>query len=120
MQTVLIVDDVQTDRELAGKVVTSVGHKPLYAADGNEALEKAKAHKPALILLDVLMPKQDGFKTCRALKQDPTTASIPVVLVTTKRSDSDRFWGQRQGADEHVAKPFSPDTLAEIVRRFVR
>lgn len=120
MHTVLIVDDVQTDRELAGQVVSSIGHRPLYASDGQEAMEKAKEHKPSLILLDVVMPKQDGFKTCRSLKQDPATSKIPVILVTSKGTDSDKFWGQRQGADEHVAKPFAPDALANIIRRYVR
>lgn len=120
MQTVLIVDDVQTDRELVGKVVSATGHRPLFAADGAEALLKAKEHRPALILLDVVMPNQDGFKTCRTLKQDPDTSKIPVVLVTSKGTESDRFWGQRQGADEHVAKPFSPDALAQVIRRYVR
>lgn len=120
MQTVLIVDDVQTDRELIGKVVSSTGNRPLYAVDGAEAVQKAKEHKPALILLDVVMPQQDGFKTCRTLKQDPDTSKIPVVLVTSKGTDSDRFWGQRQGADDHVAKPFSPDSLAQLIRRYVR
>jgi twitching motility two-component system response regulator PilH len=120
MQTVLIVDDVQTDRELVGQLVTSEGHRPLYAADGAEAVVKAKEHRPSLILLDVVMPTQDGFKTCRTLKADPDTAKIPIVLVTSKGTESDRFWGQRQGADEHVAKPFSPNALVSVIRRYMR
>jgi CheY-like chemotaxis protein len=119
MRTILVVDDVQTDRELIGKVVTSAGHHPEYAADGEEALEKARALRPALILLDVVMPKQDGFATCRLLKKDPLTAEIPVVFVTQKSTETDRFWGEKQGAAAFIAKPFTPDEMASVIRKFV-
>src|SRR5258706_14920114 len=120
MGSILIVDDVQTDREIVGKVVTSSGHRPLYASDGKEALAVAKDMRPALIFMDVVMPAQDGFKTCRMLKQDNDTANIPVVLVTSKGTESDKYWGQRQGADDHVAKPFSAETIMTIIRRYAR
>ena len=120
METILVVDDVQTDRELVGRVVTTAGHQAVYAANGQEAIEKAKALKPSLIFMDVVMPMQDGFKTTRSLKADPETAKIPVVLVTSKGTESDRFWGKRQGADDHVAKPFTPQSLLEIIRRYAR
>jgi twitching motility two-component system response regulator PilH len=119
MPTILVVDDVQTDRELIGKVVSSTGHHPEYAADGDEALVKARALKPALILLDVVMPKQDGFATCRSLKKDPETAEIPVVFVTQKNTETDRFWGEKQGAAAFIAKPFTPDEMAGVIRKFV-
>jgi twitching motility two-component system response regulator PilH len=119
MRTVLVVDDVQTDRELIGKVVTTTGHHPEYAADGDEALLKARALLPALILLDVVMPKTDGFATCRNLKKDPATADIPVVLVTQKSTETDRFWGQKQGASAHIAKPFTPEEMATVIRQFL-
>jgi twitching motility two-component system response regulator PilH len=120
MQNILIVDDVQTDRDLAGKVVQAAGHNPVYATTGQEGIDKAKQIRPALIFLDVVMPVLDGFATCRQLKGNPETSQIPVVLVTSKGAESDRFWGKRQGADDHVAKPFSPDAMAAIIRRFVR
>lgn len=118
MQKILVVDDVQTDRELVGSVVLRAGHTPLYAENGLTAVEVAKSERPALILMDVVMPDQDGFKTTRDLKKDPETSKIPVVLVTTKGTDSDRFWGKRQGADDHVVKPFSPDALLRLIRRY--
>jgi twitching motility two-component system response regulator PilH len=120
MQVILIVDDAQTDRELVGKVVTAAGHKPTYATDGKECLAAAKEQKPALIFLDVVMPNMDGFAACRALKKDAATQAIPVVLITSKSADSDKFWAKKQGADDHVAKPFTPDTLTAIIRRYVR
>jgi twitching motility two-component system response regulator PilH len=119
MPTILVVDDVQTDRELIGKVVSATGNHPEYAADGDEAVEKARTLHPALILLDVVMPKQDGFATCRSLKKDPETSGIPVVLVTQKSSETDRFWGEKQGAADFIAKPFSPDQMATVIRKFV-
>src|SRR4051794_32234363 len=120
METILVVDDVQTDRELVGQVVKRSGHHAAYAANGLEAVALAKELKPKLIFLDVVMPTQDGFKTCRSLKQDPETAKIPIVLVTSKGTDSDKFWGKKQGADDHVAKPFTPDTLVGMIRLYVR
>src|SRR5678815_5294201 len=111
MYTILVVDDVQTDRELIGMVVSRAGHRVAYACDGREAMTKAKELRPSLIFLDVVMPVQDGYKTCRDLKRDPETAAIPVVLVTSKSADSDRFWGQKQGAIDHIAKPFTPEGL---------
>jgi CheY-like chemotaxis protein len=120
MQTILIVDDVQTDRELLGSVVANAGHHPIYAGDGSQAVELARQAQPALIFLDVVMPVQDGFKTCRALKADPKTAKIPVILVTSKKGDSDKFWGKKQGADEHVGKPYTKEQVGDLIHRYVR
>ena len=111
MQNILIVDDVQTDRELLGSVVSRAGHHAVYASDGSQAVEMAKQAQPALIFLDVVMPIQDGFKACRALKADPITAKIPIVLVTSKKADSDKFWGKKQGADDHVGKPYTQEQV---------
>jgi twitching motility two-component system response regulator PilH len=119
MRTILVVDDVQTDRELIGKVVTATGNHPEYAVDGDDAVLKARSLQPALILLDVVMPKQDGFSTCRTLKKDPLTAQIPVVLVTQKSTETDRFWGEKQGASGLIAKPFTPEEMAGVIRKFV-
>jgi CheY-like chemotaxis protein len=119
MKTVLIADDVQTDRELMAQVVSKAGHHVEHAADGEEAVAKAKALKPALILLDVVMPKLDGFGACRKLKKDAETSGIPIVLVTSKATDTDKFWGQKQGCDDYLVKPFTPDELSRIVRKFL-
>jgi CheY-like chemotaxis protein len=120
MDTILIVDDVQTDRELLGKVVTNAGYNALYAVDGNEAIERARQARPSLILMDVVMQGADGFKTCRTIKQDTELAKIPVVLVTSKGTDSDKFWAKKQGADDHITKPWNPDTILSVIRRYAR
>jgi twitching motility two-component system response regulator PilH len=116
---ILIVDDVETDRLLLGGVVRKAGHDPLYANDGDVAVEQVKATKPALVFMDVVMPKLNGFNACRKLKQDPETKQIPVVLVTSKGMESDKFWGKKQGADEHIPKPFTPEQVTDVIRRFV-
>ena len=119
MRTVLIVDDLKTDRDLIGKVVTDAGHHPEYAQDGDEAITRARALKPSLILMDVVMPRQDGFATCRKLKKEPETAGIPIVMVTSKNTDTDRFWAEKQGAADLIAKPFSPEALTAVLRKFL-
>jgi twitching motility two-component system response regulator PilH len=101
-------------------VVSKAGFRPAYAADGAEALAKAKQLRPTMIFLDVVMPLQDGYKTCRELKKDPDTTNIPIVLVTSKATDSDKFWGQKQGAVDHIAKPFSPENLLGCIRMYAR
>ncbi len=119
MQNILIVDDVRTDRDLMGKVVSAAGHIPVYATDGDEVVAAAKQTQPALIFLDVVMTRVNGFNACRLLKQDPATSAIPVVLVTSKNTESDKFWGKKQGADEHIGKPFTADSLTAVIKRFL-
>jgi twitching motility two-component system response regulator PilH len=120
MAKILVVDDVQTDRDILGKVVAAMGHQAVYASDGLAALAAAREAQPALILLDVVMPGMDGFKVCRTLKGDPATAKIPIVLVTSKGGESDRFWGKRQGADDHVGKPYTVESMETVIRRHAR
>lgn len=120
MSTVLVVDDAQTDRELLARVAASAGHRVITASDGKEAVDLAKSQRPDVIFLDVVMPNQDGFATCRTLKKDPATQSIPIVLVTSKGTESDKFWGRKQGADEHVVKPWSEEAIHTVLRRYCR
>ena len=120
MPNILIVDDMQTDREILGRIVSAAGHQPIFASDGSEALGAAKTSHPVLILLDVVMQGQDGYKTCRSLKADPATANVPVVLVTSKGADSDKFWGKRQGADDVVVKPYVREAIVSVIQRYVR
>ena len=102
------------------RVVTAAGHRALLASDGKEAINLAKTHKPALIFLDVVMPIMDGFATCRNLLKDPDTASIPVVLVTSKSAESDVYWGKKQGASDHIAKPWDTTLIETMIRRYCK
>jgi twitching motility two-component system response regulator PilH len=119
MATILIIDDTETDRQLAAQVVRSMGNEVLFATNGEEGLARAKEVKPDLILLDVVMPKQDGFATCRALKKETATAEIPVVLITSKSAETDKFWGKRQGAAAYLVKPYGPDALRTVISGLV-
>jgi len=118
MSLIFVVDDAQTDRDLLGRIVTAAGHRAMLVADGKEAIALAKQHKPALIFLDVVMPGMDGFATCRSLTKDPDTEKIPVVLVTTKANESDVFWGRKQGAADHVAKPWDKQRIEGLIKRY--
>jgi CheY-like chemotaxis protein len=116
MPTILIADDTPSEAALMASVVQQLGHTARLVSDGEECLATAKTLKPDLILLDVVMPKLDGFNTCRKLKKDPELAKTPVIMVTSKNQDSDKFWAEKQGANRFVAKPFTPDTLAEAIK----
>lgn len=119
MSIVLIVDDVQTDRQLVGSVVSAAGHHVEYANNGDEAIAKAASHQPSLIFMDVVMPNKDGFATCRAIKKNDGTATIPIVLVTSKNTPADKFWASKQGADGYITKPFSPSEIKDMLGKFL-
>jgi twitching motility two-component system response regulator PilH len=118
MAVILVVDDTEMERVLLTRVINSAGHEVIVAKDGKECMSLAKEKKPALIFLDIVMPIMDGFATCRQLRQDPATSNIPVVLVTSKATDNDVFWGKKQGAVEHVAKPWTPGIIEMILQKY--
>lgn len=100
-------------------LVEKLGHVVVPAHDGKLAVHLAQQHLPQLVLLDIVMPEQDGFVTCRQIKRGSTTSHIPVVLVSSKNTESDQFWGLRQGASEYITKPFNPSALASAVERML-
>jgi twitching motility two-component system response regulator PilH len=120
MATILIVDDLASEAQLMAGVVTSLGHHPVIVNDGESALSTAKTAAPALILLDVVMQGLNGFETCRKLKRDAATSNIPVVIVSTKDQETDKFWATKQGANGYVVKPFSPVDLSNAIRTHLR
>lgn len=120
MATILIVDDLASEAQLMAGVVTSLGHQPIIVNDGAQALSTAKTAAPSLILLDVVMQGLNGFETCRKIKRDPATTNIPIIMVTTKDQETDKFWATKQGANGYVVKPFSPDDLAAAIRANLR
>ena len=115
----LVIEDDRDAADYLVKAFREVGYVADLASDGEEGFTKAKALKPALILLDVVMPRSDGFATCRKLKRDPETAAIPVLMVSSKGGDSDRVWAQRQGASGYVTKPFTPEALKSAFGSFI-
>jgi twitching motility two-component system response regulator PilH len=120
MSKILIADDSDTDVKYITDTLKDSGHDLSIASDGEEAEKMAKAGKFDLIILDVVMPKKNGFQVCRTLKQDENLKGIPVIIITSKSQESDKFWGQKQGADEYITKPFEPVQLKVAVRKYVR
>ncbi|HBL29542.1 MAG TPA: two-component system response regulator [Acidobacteria bacterium] len=114
---ILVVEDSPTERQLIQRMLEEKGHRVLAAADGDEALASIGRERPALILLDVVLPGTNGFQICRQIKNAPETRDIRIVLVTSKNQDVDRFWGMKQGADEYLTKPFKSDELLACVKR---
>lgn len=115
--TILVVDDSPTDLALLMAALRPSDFRLLSANDGEEALEIARRQHPDLVLLDVIMPRKNGFQVCRQLKTEAPTQGIKVILVTGKNQPSDRFWGLKQGADDYLTKPITPEELLGAVER---
>jgi twitching motility two-component system response regulator PilH len=116
---VLIVDDSPAQVKLIQGLLEPEGYWPVGLSDPKRVEEAISTEKPNVILLDVVMPERNGFQVCRELKGNIKYNAIPVILVTSKDTASDRYWGEQQGADGYVTKPFTRDELLRAVRRFV-
>ena len=114
-ELILVVDDSPTEQKLVASALVARGFRVITACDGEEALAKAVKEQPRLVVLDVVMPKKNGFQVCRQLKNAADTSHIKVVLLTSKSQQSDRSWGLRQGADGYVTKPFADGELLAAV-----
>jgi DNA-binding response OmpR family regulator len=113
---ILAVDDERVTARLMEHHLTRAGYEVALAHDGAEALEKVREGPPDLIILDVMMPKLDGFEVLRRLKDDPATESIPVIMLTAKSEADDALQGYDCGAQWYLGKPFDPDVLLSYVR----
>jgi DNA-binding response OmpR family regulator len=116
MAKVLIADDQPNMRQLVRLTLETGQFEILEAPDGDAALEVARAEVPDLLFLDWTMPGMAGVEVCRALREDPATAGIRIVMLTARSQDSDREHAEAMGADDYITKPFSPIELLEKVR----
>jgi CheY-like chemotaxis protein len=114
-QKILAVDDSPTILEMIKAILISGGYEVVTAADGAEALNTAKTEKPDLILLDVMLPKLDGYRVCRLLKFDQNYKHIPIVMLTAKSEEQSVATGIRTGANLYLTKPIEPERLLEAV-----
>jgi DNA-binding response OmpR family regulator len=112
---ILLADDDPGLRRLIGTTLGAQDFELLQAVDGEQALQMAREQQPELVLLDVNMPRLDGFEVCRQLKSGPETSRIKVVMLTARSTDTDRARGQQAGADDYFVKPFSPVQLLNKV-----
>lgn len=114
-KNILAVDDSPTIQMIVKSTLEGAGFSVEAAGDGEEALEKVAENPPDLIVLDVNMPKMDGFTFCQTLKYEPDYQQIPIIFLTTNAEDIDRLTGLGIGADEYLTKPFEPKKLIKIV-----
>jgi len=111
IKKVLVVDDSATERHIIGGVLEKNGFEVTFAEDGEKGVAQAKAIKPDLIIMDVVMPGMNGFQATRAISKDPETEHIPIIICSTKDQETDKVWGVRQGAKDYVIKPINPAEL---------
>lgn len=116
-QKILVVDDSWTELTMMVTPLRNHGFDVVTAVDGDEAVEKVFKERPQCIVLDVVLPKQNGFQVCRKLKSLEVSRHIPIILLTSKNTPVDKAWGMRQGADLYMTKPFDSDELVASVRR---
>src|SRR5437667_7324553 len=117
---ILVVDDEPDAVEMIEFNLKANGYDVISAAGGEEALRKARALLPKLILLDVMLPEVDGMEVCKILRRDPQTSGIPIVMLTAKAAEIDRVLGLELGADDYVTKPFSPRELLLRVKKLLQ
>ena len=119
MALILVVEDSPTQTYSLKKLLTKYGHKVITAEDGEQGVELAKKELPDLILMDIVMPKLDGFQATRLLTRNAKTRHIPIILVTNKDQETDELWGKRQGAKLYVTKPVDEHSLMRNINELL-
>jgi len=120
MSKILIVDDEQDIVELVSYNLEKEGFKTVKAFEGEAALKMVKLQKPDLIILDLMLPKMNGLDVCRAIRRNPETLSLPIIMLTAKTDEVDKIIGLENGADDYITKPFSIKELIARVRSILR
>jgi twitching motility two-component system response regulator PilH len=118
IQKILLVDDSKTELHHLSDVLGKRGYQVRTAENGDEAMRRLSEDKPDLILMDVVMPGQNGFQLTRAITRDPRFSSVPVIMCTSKNQETDKVWGMRQGARDYIVKPVNTDELVSKIKAF--
>lgn len=118
-QKILVVDDEPDALEILAFKLKEAGYAPLLAKDGARAIALARDERPALIVLDLMLPEVDGLEVCKILRQDPGTSGIPIIMLTARATEMDRVIGLELGADDYVTKPFSPRELVLRIKKLL-
>jgi DNA-binding response OmpR family regulator len=116
---ILVADDSQHVRDMLKMSLETLGYKVVLAADGESAMERISETRPDLLIVDVMMPKVNGFQICRRVKSDPITREMPVILLTARVQEEDVFWGRDCGADDYITKPFKTMDLQSSIDRLL-
>ncbi len=119
MGTALVVEDDQTQQLIISKILNKIGLNVIFAGDGVEALELVESHTPELVVLDIVMPRMNGYEVCRQLKSDNKTHKPAVLMYSNKRETSDFYWVRKQGADAYVSKLCRPQELVDTVKQLL-
>ena len=115
---ILVVDDSKTELYHLTEVLGKRGYSVRTAENGEEAMRRLAEEKPDLILMDVVMPGQNGFQLTRTITRDPRFADVPVIMCTSKNQETDKVWGMRQGARDYIVKPINADELVAKIHAF--
>jgi DNA-binding response OmpR family regulator len=119
MAKILIADDSIVELKILESILKSTNHQIIVARNGEEAEQTAHAFHPDLIFLDVVMPKKNGFQVCRDLRNNPVFAATPIILLTSKSQNSDKFWGKQQGATEYITKPYQSEQILNVLTKYL-
>ncbi len=117
MSKIVVVDDSYAELQVIEMYLKAASHTVVSFPNTDKLEDKLAVEKPDLIVMDVVMPGRNGFQACRDLKSDDRFKAIPIVLCTSKGQESDKFWGQQQGANGHVVKPFKAEDLLAAIKR---
>src|SRR4029078_6411638 len=115
---ILLVDDSKTELHFLSDLLEKRGYRVRTAENGEEAMRRLAEETPDLILMDVVMPGQNGFQLTRAITRDPRFANVPVIMCTSKNQENDKVWGMRQGARDYIVKPVDPTELMNKIQAF--
>ena len=118
IRKVLVVDDSKTELHYMSELLGKSGFSVRTAENGEEAMKRLGEDKPDLILMDVVMPGQNGFQLTRAITRDPLYADVPIIMCTSKNQETDKVWGMRQGARDYIVKPVDADELMAKIKAF--
>ena len=119
-QTILVVDDDPAIARLVRAYLEQAGFRAICAHDGATALRTLRTERPDLLVLDLMLPDRDGLEIARALRADPATAALPIIMLTARVDDTDRIVGLELGADDYITKPFNPREVVARVRAVLR
>ncbi|HCC54007.1 MAG TPA: DNA-binding response regulator [Desulfobulbaceae bacterium] len=119
-ETILVVEDDENIQQLVGYNLTKAGFQVIYADKGEQAFDLIRIEKPALVVLDLMLPGLNGFEVCKLLRKDPKTRNLPIVMLTAKSEENDMAMGLDLGADDYITKPFSPKILISRIKAALR
>jgi twitching motility two-component system response regulator PilH len=118
--TILIIDDSPTDVRVFTTMLERAGHRVDAVNNAEDGIERVRATRPDIVIMDVIMPGMNGFQATRTLTRDPETSSVPIVIITTKSMETDRVWGMRQGAKAFITKPVNEKELLACIDDLLR